>query len=163
MERDRVMRPNANCVASMCANRSRCSNHTRLTSAACCVRSTSSRRLVSNAARAPGTSAWARNASYSAIASSIASFVPLPIEKCAVAFASPSSTTLPIAYFAVRIIGKLRQVLRLVMSAWPSRSSANTPSRNRALAASSIRSSPARAQVAGSVSITQVLRPGSYW
>ena len=69
--------------------------HTSDTSAACCVRSTSSRRLRSKASKAGATPAWARKLLYSATASSIASFVPDPMEKCAVAFASPSSTMLP--------------------------------------------------------------------
>ena len=60
-------------------------------------------------------------ASASAIASSIASLVPEPIEKCAVALASPSSTMLSLTQRLLRIIGKLRHIERLVSSGWPSR------------------------------------------
>ena len=52
----------------------------------------------------------------SAIASSIASLVPEPIEKCAVALASPSSTILSLTQRLLRIIGKLRHIERLVRS-----------------------------------------------
>ena len=55
-------------------------------------------------------------ASASAIASSIASFVPEPIEKCAVALASPNSTMLSLTQRLLRIIGKLRHIERLVRS-----------------------------------------------
>ena len=60
-------------------------------------------------------------ASASAIASSIASLVPEPIEKCAVALASPSSTMLSLTQRLLRIIGKLRHIERLVSSGCPSR------------------------------------------
>ena len=66
-------------------------------------------------------SAHAAIASASAIASSIASLVPEPIEKCAVALASPSSTMLSLTQRLLRIIGKLRHIERLVSSGWPSR------------------------------------------
>ena len=62
-----------------------------------------------------------------------------------------------------RIIGKLRQSERLVISLWPCSSSAKTPSRKRAEASSSISARPAFAKVSGSVSSTQVERPASYW
>src|SRR6266403_1918502 len=51
-------------------------------------------------------------ASASAMASSIASLVPEPIEKCAVALASPSSTMLSLTHRLLRIIGKLRHIER---------------------------------------------------
>ena len=50
-----------------------------------------------------------RNAHASAIASSIASLVPEPIEKCAVCAASPSSTTFPWRQRALRTVTKLIQ------------------------------------------------------
>ena len=96
------------------------------------------------------------------MASSIASLVPEPIEKCAVALASPISTMLSAVHFSQRMVGKFRHSERLVMSLWPASSSANTPSRKCADAASSILSRPARLNVSGSVSITQVERPGWY-
>ena len=148
----------------MVQKRFTCSNQTSDTSAACWVFSTSSRRCDSKRSSAAVTSRppVATNAWCSAIASSIASLVPEPMEKCAVALASPSSTTLPAVQRSHLMVGKLRQIERLVMSRWPCSSSANTPSRNRAEPASSAGSRPARAKVSGSVSITQVERPGSY-
>ena len=50
------------------------------------------------------------------MASSIASFVPEPIEKCAVCAASPISTTFPACQDAQRSVGKARQIERFVMS-----------------------------------------------
>ena len=55
----------------------------------------------------------------SAIASSIASLVPEPIEKCAVALASPISTMLSWAQRSQWMVGKLRQSERLMISLWP--------------------------------------------
>src|SRR6266581_967895 len=49
------------------------------------------------------------------MASSIASLVPEPMEKCAVAFASPIRTTLSATQRSQRMFGKLRQTDRLVM------------------------------------------------
>ena len=49
--------------------------------------------------------------------SSIASLVPEPMEKCAVALASPMSTTLSATHRSQRMVGKLRQIERLVISA----------------------------------------------
>src|SRR6266403_385475 len=88
--------------------------------------------------------------------SSIASFVPEPMEKCAVALASPISTMLAATQRSQRMVGKLRQIERLVISRWPCSSCANRPSAKRADAASSSLSRPARAKVCGSVSIIQV-------
>jgi hypothetical protein len=97
------------------------------------------------------------------IASSIASLVPEPMEKCAVALASPIRTMLSFTQRPHLMVGKRRQRLRLVISLWPASSSANMSSRKRALSSSSMPSSPARAKVSGSVSMTQVLAPASYW
>ncbi len=163
MALERVMTPKAKRVGWKFQKRRICSNHTSDTSAACCVFSTSSRREVSKRSRQAGTSPPSRKAWCSAMESSIASFVPLPMEKCAVALASPSSTTLPRVQRAQRIMGKRRHSERLVMSGCPCRSSANTPSRKRALSSSPMCPRPARAKVSGSVSSTQVERPGSYW
>src|SRR5260221_9496750 len=95
--------------------------------------------------------------------SSIASFVPEPMEKCAVALASPISTMLSATQRSQRMVGKLRQIERLVISRWPCSSCANRPSAKRADAASSSLSRPARAKACGSVSIIQVERCGSDW
>ncbi len=156
----RVISPKAKRVGW---KRRSCSNHTKDTSAACWVRSTSSRRAASNRARHSGTPPPAMKAACSAIASSMASLVPEPMEKCAVALASPRRTTLPLVQRAQRIIGKRRQWEGLVRSRWPASSSRNTPSMKRAESASSMASSPARTKVFGSVSSTQVLAPTSYW
>src|SRR5664279_3595611 len=88
------MTPKANCTGSKSQNRSTCSNQTSETSAACWVFSTSSRRRSSYCCNAASTVGARCMASASAIASSIASLVPEPIEKCAVALASPNSTML---------------------------------------------------------------------
>ena len=56
-----------------------------------------------------------RNAQASATASSIASFVPEPIEKCAVCAASPSSTTLSAHQRALRTVTKLIHLELLAM------------------------------------------------
>jgi len=89
----------------------------------------------------------------------MASLVPEPMEKCAVALASPISTMLSFTQRALRTVGKLRQIDRLVMSLWPCNSSANTRSMNSALSCSLMRSRPARSQVWGVVSSTQVEAP----
>ncbi len=57
-----------------------------------------------------------RTAQASEIASSIASFVPLPIEKCAVCAASPSSTTFPRRQNGLRTVTKLIQRVRFSIS-----------------------------------------------
>ena len=85
------------------------------------------------------------------------------MEKWAVDLASPTRTMLSLVQRLLRIIGKLRHIERLMISGWPSRALANTPSRNFADCSSSILSRPARTKVSGSVSMTQVERPGSYW
>ena len=56
----------------------------------------------------------------------MASLVPEPMEKCAVALASPISTMLPWVQRSQRMVGKLRQIERLMISLWPASSSANT-------------------------------------
>ncbi len=53
------------------------------------------------------------------MASSIASLVPEPMEKCAVALASPISTMLSCVQRSQRMVGKLRHIERLMMSLWP--------------------------------------------
>src|SRR6202158_4114024 len=125
MALDRVMTPKANCTGSNSQNRSTCSNQTSDTSAACWVFSTSSRRPSSYCLNAASTVGARCMASASAIASSIASLVPEPIEKCAVALASPSSTMLSLTQRLLRIIGKLRHIERLIRSGCPSRNQSN--------------------------------------
>ena len=96
----------------------------------------------------------------SAIASSIARRVPEPIEKCAVRCASPISTTLPRDQWRLRTLGKLRQTDLLDTRRWPCSASAKTRSQYWSVCASSMRSNPARAQVAASHSNTKVLIEG---
>src|ERR1700724_3141194 len=60
------------------------------------------------------------------MASSMASLVPDPMEKCAVALASPISTTLPAVQRAQRTVGKLRHTERLTIRRWPCSSSSHT-------------------------------------
>ena len=69
------------------------------------------------------------------------------MEKCAVALASPISTMLSATQRSQRMVGKLRQIERLVMSRWPCSSSANKVSTKRADASSSSWSRPARTNV----------------
>ena len=57
-----------------------------------------------------------RTAHASEIASSIASLVPLPIEKCAVCAASPSRTTFPSRQRSLRTVTKLIQRVRFSTS-----------------------------------------------
>ena len=68
----------------------------------------------------------------------MASFVPDPIEKCAVWAASPSSTTLPRCQLSLRTSRKLVHSERLVMRRWPFSSSENSASHARSDSASSI-------------------------
>ncbi len=70
----------------------------------------------------------------SAIASSIASFVPEPIEKCAVCAASPISTTLSWNHDALRTIGKLSHCEPRRWRMFVSRRMAVEPRREHALA-----------------------------
>ena len=57
-----------------------------------------------------------RTAQASEIASSIASLVPLPIEKCAVCAASPSRTTFSRRQNGLRTVTKLIQRVRFSIS-----------------------------------------------
>ena len=82
-----------------------------LSLAASCVRSTSGRalELVVDERGVDVPARAARGAAASAIESSIASFVPEPIEKCAVCAASPSRTTLPSCHVSFVTFGKSSQ------------------------------------------------------
>ena len=94
--------------------------------------STIGRRSSSYAASAAGTSAGPRprNAQANATASSIASFVPEPIEKWAVWAASPTSTTLSELQWRLRTVVKLIHLELLAISSWPSSASANSSRQN---------------------------------
>ena len=108
--------------------------------------------------RAPSLSAAA-----SAIASSIASLVPEPTEKCAVWAASPSSTTFPECQRAFRTVGNRRQMERLARRRWPWSSSSKSCSRYATVPRSSISSRPLALQVSSLASTMKVERPGAYW
>ena len=78
----------------------------------------------------PGRSPWPRARGTSTIASSIASFVPEPTEKCAVCAESPTSTTFSWCQRSLRTVPKLRQMERFCCSRCPASSSANSSSQN---------------------------------
>ena len=89
----RVSRLYANCSASNAVYRLTFSNHSVELRAAFWIFSTSTERSASYPASAVARSPGACNARASAIASSSASLVPEPTEKCAVCAASPMRTT----------------------------------------------------------------------
>ena len=98
-----------------------------------------------------------------AMASSMASLVPEPTEKCAVWAASPASTTFSWCHFSFRMVGKLRQTERLEISRCPANSSRQSRSQKAIVPASSARSIPAERHVSSRASTMNVERPGSYW
>ena len=88
-------------------------------------------RARSPPARARGRAGGAGTPATSAIASSMASFVPEPIEKCAVWAASPSSTTLPRCQLCVAHEQEARPQRAVAScSRWPCSSSANSASQD---------------------------------
>ena len=91
------------------------------------------------------------------IAKCMASRVPEPIEKCAVRCASPMITRLPTDQRRLRMLGKLRQMERLVTSGSPCSASANTRCRYSIVWRSPRVAKPARSHVVGSHSVTNVL------
>src|SRR5438132_2916375 len=105
-------------------------------------------------------SASASSALVSAIASSIASLVPEPIEKCAVCRASPISTMLRCDQRSFQIHGKLRHTDLLEMSLWPSRLSAKTSSQMACDSSMLLCSKPQAFQVLASHSTRNVLIEG---
>jgi hypothetical protein len=97
------------------------------------------------------------SAAASSIASSIASFVPEPIEKCAVCAASPSSTVAPALQSLQRSSLKASHTERLDNSWCPSSTGAKSSRQNARLSCSERASSPARLQVSSRVSTMNVL------
>src|ERR1044072_2207689 len=97
----------------------------------------------------------------SAIASSMASLVPDPMEKCAVCAESPMSTTLPASVRQcqdlLRTKGKSSQIDLFDISRWLPSSSANSSWQNGIDSCSDIVSRPARRHVSGRVSTMKVL------
>lgn len=101
------------------------------------------------------------------MASSIASLVPEPMEKCAVWAASPNSTVRPWRQVRVRTVCQSSHLELLPIRSWPSRWSANNDWQNAMLSrsfwpgtrdAGSTASRPARRHVASSHSTMKVLR-----
>ena len=91
------------------------------------------------------------------MASSMASFVPEPIEKCAVWAASPTTTVRPWCQTLFTTFGKSSQSERFERSSWPSRSRANSRSQKARLSSSDSSSRPARRHVASGHSTMNVL------
>ena len=112
----------------------------------------------------------ARSAETSAIASSTASFVAEPIEKCAVCAASPSSTMLSWNQRSTFTVGKLSHLELFASSWWPSSSSREQLLQDRdALQVAVPRlggrgreaSKPARRQTSSRISTMKVDSPSS--
>ena len=98
------------------------------------------------------------------MASSIASRVPDPTEKCAVWAASPTSTTFPADQRAFAIVGNRRHSDLLHISGCPSSSSSKSRARKRAVSSSLAASIPALRQVSSVASAMKVDFPDpSYW
>src|SRR6478672_4605147 len=96
----------------------------------------------------------------SAIASSIASRVPEPMEKCAECRASPISTMLRCDQRSFQTQGKLRHTDLFEISGWPSRVFANTCSQIVCDSSMLLSLKPYACQVADSHSTRNVLIEG---
>ncbi len=167
----RVSRLNANRSASCPVRRSIVSNHSRLACAARWVDSTTGRRSASYAANACSTVGCSPRLAARARASSRASLVPEPIEKCAECAASPSSTTFRCRQVALRTVVKRIQREALGISRCPSRCGASSSAQRRTLSSSlspransrSARASkPARRQASSAISTMKVDRCALY-
>ena len=117
---------NPNWIGSWSTYCARFSNHSRLACAARCVESTTALRSSSYAASAAATESSSCRQAARVSASSIASLVPEPIEKCAVCAASPSSTTLSCTQCSLRTVVKLIQRELFAITSCPSSTSANS-------------------------------------
>ena len=165
IRRERVSRLKTNWAGSWSAYIPMFSNHSSEAWAARCVDSTTGRRSCSYAASAAATVGCSCRHAARASASSIASLVPDPIEKCAVWAASPSSTTLPSYQCSLRTVVKLSHLELLVRTSWPWSSSAKislirstaywseTPGGSTSC---SVRSRPARRQTSSCISTMKV-------
>ena len=129
--RDRVMMLKANCIGSWWTYCARFSNHSRLACAARWVESTTALRSTSYVASAAVVSGSSCRQAARASASSIASFVPEPIEKWAVCAASPRITTAPLPGSAWTqcslrtVVNEIQREL-LAITSWPPRMSSNS-------------------------------------
>ena len=123
----RVTMLNANWCGSWSAYWPMFSNHSRLACAARWVEATTGRRSASYAASAASTPACSCRQAARASASSMASLVPEPMEKCAVCAASPSSTTFRCRQASHRTVVKLTH-RELFANSWcPPSTSAHRP------------------------------------
>src|ERR1700704_3881069 len=104
----------------------------------------------------------ASNALASAIASSMASRVPDPIEKCAECSASPISTIFLNDQCSFQIHGKLRHIDLFDTNLCPPSVEANACSQTACDSAAVLSAKPWRCQVAGSHSTRNVLMSGAY-
>jgi hypothetical protein len=105
------------------------SHHSLLRRASSCSRSTAGRRRRSYSANALARSGASRSASTSPIASSMASFVPEPMEKWAVWAASPRSTVRPSDQRSQVTVRNRSHRVRLPINGWPRSCAANAVSR----------------------------------
>ena len=126
------------------------SNHSRLACAARWVEVTTGRRSASYAVSAASTEPCSCRQAARASASSMASLVPEPMEKCAVCAASPSSTTLPCRQVRQRTVVNVVHRELLASTSCPPSTPAHS-SRIIAMDASSLRpgGSPAARSAAG--------------
>ena len=102
------------------------------------------------------------------MALSSASRVPEPIEKCAVAAASPISTTFPCDQFSQSTRGKLihaepRMCRAFEISSWPPSSSAKSRSQVAIVSSCDISPKPNVAQVSSEHSTMKVAVSASNW
>ena len=165
MRRERVSRLKTSWAGSWSAYIPMFSNHSSEACAARWVDSTTGRRSVSYASSAASRVGCSCRQAASASASSIASLVPDPMEKCAVCAASPSSTTLPSCQCSLRTVWKLSHLELLVRIAWPCSSSAKISAiRSTAWSSEtpggrwspSVRSKPARRHTSSCISTMKV-------
>ena len=159
-----------NCSGARCRYRFAPSNHSMLVCAERCSDSTTGLRSSWYAFSAASTVGSRSMAVASPIASSRASLVPDPMEKCAVCAASPTSATFPATQCSLRTTPKESQPELFPTKPCPSSRPAKTSSQNcidrssfspglRGTAANSAR--PARRQVSSSVSTMKVERSPS--
>lgn len=141
---------------------SSCSNHSRLAPAARWVEATTGRRSLSYAARADGRSGCSSMFAASARASSTASLVPEPMEKCAVWAASPISTVFPCDQRSLTTVRNAVQVELLPVSGLPPSASAKIRAHRPVDSRSSQRSSPAARQTSSRISTMTVEALGPY-
>ncbi len=171
IRRERVSRLKTNCAGCCPAYMPMFSNHSSEACAARCVDSTTGLRSAWYASSASATVGRSCRQAASARASSMASLVPDPIEKCAVCAASPSSTTLPSYQRSLRTVVKFSQRELLVRTRWPASSAAKISAiRPTAYSSDSpgpnsrpaVRSKPARRHTSSCISTMKVEPSAEY-